>query len=130
VDVSCICPNHGSAGPTAPSSCVGTLVTLRIAWPIRLGIQQSFNVGSMKSGTTYLWSLLSSHPSIFMSRFKQPSYFVDASQLQKHDNRIWIRRATTGRILGRQKSRSDVDTSEVVKSREFSEWTTLSSLGC
>jgi Sulfotransferase family len=48
-----------------------------------------FIIGSMKSGTTYLWSLLSSHPSIFMSRFKEPSYFVDASQLQKHDNRIW-----------------------------------------
>ena len=79
-----------------------------------------------------------------MSRFKEPSYFVDASQLQKHDNRIWIRRATTGRILGRQKSRSDVDTSEVVKylrplqrrqtldliAREFPEWTTLSPRGC
>ena len=37
----------------------------------------------MKSGTTYLWSLLSSHASIFRCRFKEPSYFVDASQLQK-----------------------------------------------
>ena len=42
-----------------------------------------FIIGSMKSGTSYLDTLLSSHPSIFMSRFKEPSYFVDASQLQK-----------------------------------------------
>jgi Sulfotransferase family len=44
-----------------------------------------FIIGSMKSGTTYLWSLLASHPSIFMSRPKEPTYFVEPGELRK----IW-----------------------------------------
>jgi hypothetical protein len=41
-----------------------------------------FIIGSMKSGTTYLWSLLASHPSIFMSRPKEPTYFVKSGELR------------------------------------------------
>lgn len=37
----------------------------------------------MKSGTTYLHTLLGSHPSIFMSRPKEPSAFVEPEQLRK-----------------------------------------------
>jgi hypothetical protein len=43
----------------------------------------------MKSGTSYLHTLLSSHPSIFMSRYKEPSHFVDPSQLKKLSYDIW-----------------------------------------
>jgi hypothetical protein len=45
----------------------------------------------MKSGTSFLSNLLSSHPSIFMSRYKEPSYFVDPSQLRKLSYEIWAR---------------------------------------
>jgi hypothetical protein len=48
-----------------------------------------FIIGSMKSGTSYLWDLLSSHPSIFMCPFKEPSYFVDPTQLQKFSYGFW-----------------------------------------
>jgi Sulfotransferase family len=41
-----------------------------------------FIIGSMKSGTTYLWSLLASHPSIFLSRPKEPTHFVEGDQLR------------------------------------------------
>jgi hypothetical protein len=44
-----------------------------------------FVIGSMKSGTTYLHDLLGAHPSIFMCRPKEPSYFVEPDQLRK----IW-----------------------------------------
>jgi Sulfotransferase family len=51
------------------------------------GVQKPnlFIIGAMKSGTTYLAQLLSSHPSIFMCNPKEPSYFVDATELQ----RLW-----------------------------------------
>ena len=42
-----------------------------------------FIIGSMKSGTTYLYNLLASQPSIFMCRPKEPSYFVEPDQLRK-----------------------------------------------
>jgi len=42
-----------------------------------------FIIGSMKSGTTYLYNLLASHPSIFMCRPKEPSYFVEPNQLRE-----------------------------------------------
>ena len=41
-----------------------------------------FIIGSMKSGTTYLARLLASHPSVVMSRVKEPCYFVTPSQLR------------------------------------------------
>ena len=41
-----------------------------------------FIIGSMKSGTTLLWRQLASHPSIFMCNPKEPSYFVEPSQLR------------------------------------------------
>jgi hypothetical protein len=41
-----------------------------------------FIIGSMKSGTTYLHSLLASHPSIFMSDPKEPCAFVEPDQLR------------------------------------------------
>jgi hypothetical protein len=48
-----------------------------------------FIVGSMKSGTTYLYNLLSSHPSIFMCPWKEPSHFVDPDQLRMLEPQIW-----------------------------------------
>jgi hypothetical protein len=47
-----------------------------------------FVIGSMKSGTSYLSELLGAHPAIFMSRPKEPSYFVD----QKILRRVWPRK--------------------------------------
>ena len=44
-----------------------------------------FLIGAMKSGTTYLTKLLAYHPSVFMCRPEEPSYFVDPGQLRK----IW-----------------------------------------
>ena len=41
-----------------------------------------FIIGSMKSGTTFLWRLLASHPSIFMCDPKEPSFFVEPTQLR------------------------------------------------
>jgi hypothetical protein len=48
-----------------------------------------FVIGSMKSGTTYLAKLLESHPSIFICRPEEPSYFVDPSQLRRLWPWIW-----------------------------------------
>ena len=42
-----------------------------------------FIIGAMKSATTSLHSYLSSHPEIFMSDPKEPSYFAEESQLFK-----------------------------------------------
>lgn len=41
-----------------------------------------FIIGAMKSGTTSLHSYLHGHPDIFMCHPKEPSYFVDRSQLK------------------------------------------------
>jgi Sulfotransferase family len=48
-----------------------------------------FIIGSMKSGTTYLFNLLSSHPSIFMCHPKEPSYFVNPNELRQLSPRFW-----------------------------------------
>jgi hypothetical protein len=45
--------------------------------------------GAMKSGTTFLRSLLASHPSIFLSRPKEPCYFVDPTQLRELQPWFW-----------------------------------------
>ena len=49
-----------------------------------------FVIGAMKSGTTYLTKLLESHPSIFMCRPEEPSYFVDPKLLRKLYPDIWF----------------------------------------
>jgi len=48
-----------------------------------------FIIGAMKSGTTFLWSLLASHPSIFLCRPKEPSYFIDPGQLRELQPWLW-----------------------------------------
>jgi hypothetical protein len=48
-----------------------------------------FIIGAMKSGTTFLCSLLASHPSIFLSRPKEPSYFIDPTQLRELQPWLW-----------------------------------------
>jgi hypothetical protein len=48
-----------------------------------------FIIGAMKSGTTFLWRLLASHPSVFLSHPKEPSYFVDPSQLRELQPGLW-----------------------------------------
>lgn len=48
-----------------------------------------FLIGAMKSGSTYLNKLLASHPSIFMCRPEEPTYFVDPSQLAKLWPHLW-----------------------------------------
>jgi hypothetical protein len=42
-----------------------------------------FIVGAMKSGSSYLHKLLGSHPAIFMSEPKEPTYFVDQDLLRR-----------------------------------------------
>ncbi len=42
-----------------------------------------FVIGAMKSGTTSLHEFLGLHPSIQMSSFKEPSFFVDAAEMRK-----------------------------------------------
>jgi Sulfotransferase domain len=59
-----------------------------------------FIIGSMKSGTTFLWSLLASHPSIFVSRPKEPSYFVDPIQLRELLPWFWMQGARDAKIVG------------------------------
>ena len=48
-----------------------------------------FVVGSMKSGTSYLWRLLDSHPLVFMSEPKEPCYFVDPEDLKRVFPLMW-----------------------------------------
>jgi len=43
----------------------------------------------MKSGTTLLWKLLGSHPSVYMCTPKEPSYFVEPSQLSNIQPSLW-----------------------------------------
>ena len=48
-----------------------------------------FVIGSMKSGTSYLWRLLDAHPLIFMSEPKEPCYFVDPDDLSQIFPLMW-----------------------------------------
>lgn len=48
-----------------------------------------FVVGSMKSGTSYLWRLLDAHPLVFMSEPKEPCYFVDPDDLKRIFPLMW-----------------------------------------
>ena len=50
-----------------------------------------FIIGSMKAGTTYLWTLLNAHPSVFMSEPKEPCYFVDPGDLESILPWMWRR---------------------------------------
>ncbi len=43
----------------------------------------------MKSGTTYLHELISSHPDIFMSEIKEPCFFLDGEELKKLAPQMW-----------------------------------------
>lgn len=48
-----------------------------------------FIIGAMKSGTTYLHELLSTHPQIFMSLVKEPCYFVHPKELKRRWPEMW-----------------------------------------
>ena len=48
-----------------------------------------FIIGAMKSGTTYLHDLLSAHPDIFMSKIKEPCFFVKSHELKKLAPSMW-----------------------------------------
>lgn len=48
-----------------------------------------FVIGSMKSGTSYLWRLLDAHPAVFMSEPKEPCYFVDPEDLKTLFPMMW-----------------------------------------
>ena len=50
-----------------------------------------FIIGAMKSGTTLLWKLLGSHPSVYMCTPKEPSYFVEPAQLCDLEPFLWSR---------------------------------------
>lgn len=49
----------------------------------------TFLVGAMKSGTTYLAALMSEHPQVFFADPKEPSYFVAPEQLRKIYPWMW-----------------------------------------
>lgn len=48
-----------------------------------------FIIGAMKSGTTYLHDLLSAHPDIYMSKVKEPCFFVKSQELKKFAPSMW-----------------------------------------
>lgn len=48
-----------------------------------------FIIGAMKSGTTYLHDLLSEHPEIYMSKIKEPCFFVKSHELKKMAPSMW-----------------------------------------
>lgn len=48
-----------------------------------------FIIGAMKSGTTYLHDLLSEHPDIYMSKIKEPCFFVKNHELKKLAPSMW-----------------------------------------
>jgi len=50
-----------------------------------------FIIGSMKAGTSYLWTLLNAHPSVFMSEPKEPCYFVEPKDLETVFPWMWRR---------------------------------------
>ena len=52
-------------------------------------IPNLFIIGAMKSGTTYLHDLLSTHPDIFMSKIKEPCFFVKSHELKKFAPSMW-----------------------------------------
>jgi hypothetical protein len=56
-----------------------------------VGKPNLFVIGSMKSGTSYLWRLLDAHPSIFMSEPKEPCYFVEPDDLKRIFPLMWRR---------------------------------------
>ncbi len=55
----------------------------------RAGAPNLFLVGAMKGGTTLLWKLLASHPSIFMSIPKEPSHFIYGDELRRLQPHLW-----------------------------------------
>ena len=55
----------------------------------RNSVPNLFIIGAMKSGTTYLHDLLSSHPDIFMSTVKEPCHFVNGAELKKLAPQMW-----------------------------------------
>lgn len=57
-----------------------------------------FVVGAMKSGSTFLHQQLSAHPDIFMSTFKEPSYFLNDEELARVSPRL----AAAGRYRQRE----------------------------
>ncbi len=50
--------------------------TLAAREPLRQRVPDFFVVGHAKSGTSALYAMLKSHPQIYMSEVKEPSYFV------------------------------------------------------
>jgi hypothetical protein len=56
-----------------------------------------FIAGQPKSGTTALWTMLNSHPQIYMSKVKEPNYFtVDNARPEGTDGRRWTSLDQTG----------------------------------
>ncbi len=51
-----------------------------------LGKPNLFVIGAMKSGTTSLHNYLAEHPQIFMSKLKEPYYFVKEQNLNKGED--------------------------------------------
>jgi hypothetical protein len=50
-----------------------------------------FLIGSMKSGTTYLSTLLAGHPAVFMCSPREPCYFVEPRALRRIWPHMWAR---------------------------------------
>jgi hypothetical protein len=50
-----------------------------------------FLIGAMKSGTSSLYTHLAAHPAVFLSRPKEPCYFVDPEVLHRYWPEMWER---------------------------------------
>jgi hypothetical protein len=58
---------------------------------MRRNLPNLFLIGAMKSGTSSLHAQLSRHPQVFMSRPKEPCYFVDPDWLKATWPQMWER---------------------------------------
>mgnify|MGYP003974473255 FL=1 len=50
----------------------------------KISIPNLFIIGASKCATTSIWSILSQHPDVFMSKVKEPNYFCWDNYKEKY----------------------------------------------